>query len=1706
MIRKRLRVSPGSWLPIVASVFALITAAAFAVYWRVTMEQTRYVIRVNNPQADIDGKAIEDMAFYGWCLMLGGIVLMAVFLWFAAKKALGLMAIPALLYAAGAILQDIKAITGNGLSTESWVILGCIIIVSWLFIMVSTNLIRAKEPLIVVSFLAIAAIVVLTFLQRSPFIIADENFTAKNCLDMSRLIQIAGYFLTIMIFAISLDNAFTAEIEGVADKDGKKSADDAGSKSGKKAGAGDAKEPKSDGKTVNWALLRPTEETAKKAEAEDAAEEVAEVVTEAAAAESDLPESVDEANRRIAEMTANGPTFEEEMNLVGEFGQRKDNEPKLNEMAAMAAEPGVEVIQYSAPAEDTPAEEKTLAQLLAERGLLNRTEDPIAQVDARKASEGYAYATASQFDNTVEEKAEEVAETVNEAAETVVESAAEETAETVAEAAEAVTEVEETVAEATETASEAVTETAEKIAEASAADVIAESAEDVAATAAAAATVAGAAAAAKTAAAAETAEDIIEESAEKAATAFSNKSSRKSIYQEMEEETSAEEDKDESSTAFSAKGKSGRAREAAEKIAADDPVLTVPVTPVSGSRLQKVLKEEVITDRDQKLMYRRKVSVFAVIGMCLSVAALVVGVLTTFDIVKIDQLKDEKTCLMLLGLGLVMFLVFGTKLTYKDYYTKTVVNERKVVHEESNWEEYVAHRLEEDEKNIATLAQNYMRMTEMYGRLLETTAELTNNIKALSMTQQAGIAMTDDAFAPAKEAPAEEEASAPVEETAEEAFAPVEEAVEEVFAPVEEAMAEEPVAEEPFFAEEPERFAPEQTEDIFAAAAVEEPVAEAVEEVAETAEEAVEETFAPVEEAAEEVAEAVEEPVAEAVEEVAETVEEAFAPVEEVAEEVTETAEEVAETVEEKFAPVEETVEETVEEVAETVEEAAAETTEAATEAVENVAEEATEVAEAVTEEAAEAVEEAVEKVEEVVEEAAPAEEPTAEPESANAGILAALLAGKFKKPAQEEPKTETEPEPVKETPVSEAPAEEAAEAPAEEAQEEPKPTGSYNDFLISTLFGRKKEKPVAETVEETKEEIAETVEETKEEIAEAVEEPVAEAVEEVTEAAEEVTEAVEETAAEAVEEVADTVEEVAETAEETFAPVEETVEDAATEASKEVAEAVEGIFESTEEQIPDYIAAPQGSTSESVKAVTDSIQEPTWRIPSPVFGAFGYGATLAEEEEPNDNGDTMKLQFSTASIEEPLFNDVPMQNVYTQQSDYGEQPAVEQPEEAESMWKPVAEEAPIEEATIAEEPVAEEPVAEEPVAEEPAFAEEPLAEEPAFSEEPAFEEPAFEEPVFEATPIEEPIAEEPVAEEPIAGEPVAEEPAAAEPAKEAVPEWKPAEEKKAPFYRPSIYGSEALEDAVNEESMPQVPVVQPPREEAPKQDDGIIEGFVMPTFRGFTYSDDYEPTEKNDTEEQMYNGSYKMKSFLSRKTAQSEAMQQYLYDSDDDDDFNIEPDGTAEASLYHGAEIPDQVVVDDEAEDMFAEPELPMTEADFAEPELPEAELDSWNDEPVAETPTWERPTWNPTMSEEPVVAAPVIPETPKPYNPYETLEAPKPFDPNEEMEPPKPYNPYAMPKRPEMSKPPVEAPKEVKKPSSIPTMITDLDFLDDEPGAAAEAPAPEEPEMDERTKVENRRRMLQEKLEQIRKKNQETQFDDLSDLDDEGVFFNKK
>ena len=1776
MIKKKLRVSPGSWLPFVASVFALITAASFAVYLRVTMEQARFVPRILNPQVDIDSKTIDTLSLVGWGLMFGGLVLMTLFLWFAAKKKLGLMALPPLLYVVGAVLSDWNAInTANAFGTERWVILGSIIVVSWLCLMIMTNTISAKEPLIIVSFLALAAMVVLTFLQREPFVISDSCFTAKNCLDLSRLVQVAGYFFTVLVFSLSLTNSYQAEVSGVADGDKKAPAKGAEDRpAGRKSGGA---EPKSDGKTVNWALLRPTEETAKKdtTPVEEVAEEaeVAETVTEAAVDSLEGIDDVDEANRRIAEMTANAPTFEEEMNLVGEIGERKDQAAGAAESAkepqVISAEPGVEVVQYSAPAEEeSSGEEKTLAQLLAERGLLNRTGDPVAQADARKAEIAAGTAYDSFFNAAAErEKAEAEAKAAAEAKKAdgpvaeVFGSGLDETDGAVDEVVDAAVSNEaEVIGDVAEAAADTIEEATD-----SAADVAEDIAAAEAATAETAAEVAGAAAAAAAAAA--------------GATAFS-KAGRKTVYDDLQEQfnDTADEAADEGATAFAAKGKGAKAnrtREAAEKVAGDEPVLTVPVTPVSGSKLQKILKEEIITDRDQKLMYRRKVSVFAVIGMCLSVAALVVGALTTFDVVKIDMLKDENSCLMLLGLGLVMFLVFGTRLTYKDYYTKTVVNERKVVHEESNWEEYVANRLEEDEKNIAALAENYMRMTEMYGRLLETTAELTNNIKALSMRQQASIEAAPEPSAE-KFTAAEPEVTFAEEPAAAET---VDEFTEEIAEGSGIELIAEPVV---------EAFVP-YTEPTVEAAPIEEPIAEAapIEEVIEKAvEEPITEAFAPVEETAEEVTETAEavEAVAEETAEAAEAVaEETAEAVESAAEEVTEAAEE---TIAEAVAPIEETVEAAAEENAETVEAVAEETAEA----VEAVAEETAEAAESATEQVAEAAEEtiaeavapaeeAVEKAVETVEETVEkTEETKTDGASANASILAALFSGRNKKqPAADTVTKETETEEAqteKETPAEEQP---AAEEPAkqEEAAEEPKPTGSYNDFLISTLFGRKKDKPareveepVAEAVEEVTteateavEEVAETAEET---VAEAVEEvatEATEAVEEITEATEEIpeaieevtteaTETVEEVAAEATEAVEETVEEIAEATEEIPEAIEEVtteateaVEEVAAEAAEvtdsipitadeaasefnnmfeeatdefaaegrsEVAEAIENITEASQEAVPDYIAAPQGTTSEAVKAVTDSIQEPTWRIPSPVFGAFGYGATLAEEEEPeSESGDTMKLQFSSNSIEEPMFNDAPMQNVFAPQSVTEETP-VEEFTAAESFTaeEPAVEETPFEDFTAAEPFTAEEPAVEETPFEDFTAAEPFTAEEPAVEETP-FEDFTVEEPVVEETPIEDFTVEEPVAEEPVA-EAAPEEPE--EKPMASVPEWKPAtEEKKAPFYRPSIYGEDSIEDAVNNEEMPKVNIPQQRDPEPEKQDDGIIEGFVMPTFRGFTYSDDVEqePTD-NDAEEQMYNGSYKMKSFLARKTSQNEQMQQYLYDSDDDDDFSIQTDDSA-GSLYHGAEIPEPVAAEDDG--MFAEPELPMTEADFAEPDLPETEADFAEPELSAtESGAWTDdiglPTWKPNMPEADEAIAEEAPYTPPYTAPYSTPYTPPYMADTEPVESAAPAAPEAAPEEPEETGRPPMFGRKMNHPGAM--VFDDDPFLDDPlgdgMGAANAAAQVEETEEDARAKVENRRKMIQDKLEQIRKKNQAMQFDDLSDLDDEGVFFNKK
>ncbi len=193
-------------------------------------------------------------------------------------------------------------------------------------------------------------------------------------------------------------------------------------------------------------------------------------------------------------------------------------------------------------------------------------------------------------------------------------------------------------------------------------------------------------------------------------------------------------------------------REAAaepERVTDAEPVITVPV---SGSRLQKSLKEEIVYDRDQKLEHRNVVRAFSVIGMAVSFLMMVAGVLMVTDVVK---LQYNTICgIMLIAIGVALFCVFGNSVTYKEYYMKTIVTERKVVHEESNWEEVLANRLEEDEKSIASLSETYARMTEMYAKLLASTAELSNTVKALGMRAQETPILT--AAEPVVEAAADE--------------------------------------------------------------------------------------------------------------------------------------------------------------------------------------------------------------------------------------------------------------------------------------------------------------------------------------------------------------------------------------------------------------------------------------------------------------------------------------------------------------------------------------------------------------------------------------------------------------------------------------------------------------------------------------------------------------------------------------------------------------------------------------------------------------------------------------------------------------------------------------------------------------------------------------------------------------------------------------
>ena len=281
-----------------------------------------------------------------------------------------------------------------------------------------------------------------------------------------------------------------------------------------------------------------------------------------------------------------------------------------------------------------------------------------------------------------------------------------------------------------------------------------------------------------------------------------------------------------------------------------------------------------------------------------------------------------------------------------------------------------------------------------------------------------------------------------------------------------------------------------------------------------------------------------------------------------------------------------------------------------------------------------------------------------------------------------------------------------------------------------------------------------------------------------------------------------------------------------------------------------------------------------------------------------------------------------------------------------------------------------------------------------------ANEEPA--EAFAENEPVAEAVAE--------AAETVAE--TVAEPVAEAVTETAAEAEQRRPAYRPSIYGTDVLIDENAGDEMPAVNI--PPMVEAAPEEEAVEEPIIteLPTFTGVPdYSND-EPVPEDDAAEDMYNGSYRSKYLSSLRTAKNDRKKQFFFE--DEDDFSV---GEDDSSVFHGAEVPQMAIPEDEpaaeeADGMFAEPDLPMTELDFAEPELPE-------EAPAAEE---------------------AVPE----------------------------------------ATPVAEAAEKVVE-------------------------AVQDSVEDERARLEARRKMLQERLDQIRKKNQMNQFDDLSDLDDEGVFFHK-
>ena len=1556
MIRKRLRVSSGWTLPILSALVAAVTVAAFVVNLWLTTSLYDYEILSEISVTDTLVKV-------GWGIRLAGMALFFLFVLTVAKKSLQLMSLPVVLYAIGTVVGQFPKILNGSISLEGWIIVVTTIVMAWLFVLVATNTLQAKEPLIVIGLIALAGIAVLTVMKMEPFFINREVFGEKKCLAVSELVRLAGFFLSITLLGLSLENMFRAEVEqkdaeGAKEGDGREAkaedsekkdpdrkltkAEKAEEKKAAKAEA--AKAAKSDGNTVNWALLRaPAPDGEKKTAEEKVDGELSEVdalvseTAEAAALEvfPEAAESIEEGNRKIAELTETEPTFEEEMNLLDEFESTRPEAP-LSETevpatsASISAEDGVEIVQYAAPVEDeTPAEEKTLAQLLAERGLANHKSELFDEPFDDSPEPDYSTPVRPTYRETKPEEPEEVAEEVAEAVETV---------------------------EAVEPAAfDAAAEAAETVEEAG--DVFAAEAEEAAGSVAAAA------------AAAELAQELVGETAEEVAGETSSKFEDffGGTAAETEPEVAEEPVKEaEAKTEFTEKNRkreaAARIRSAAEKIAAEEPELTVPVTPVTGNRLQKVLKEEVITDRDQQLMQRRRVSAFAVIGMIISLAAVAVGVLTTFKVVEIEALKNEQTCIMIFGFGLLGFLMAGTRLFYKEYYTKTVLNERKVTREESNWEEYVANRLEEDEKNIAALAQNYVRMTEMYGHLLETTAELTNSVKALGVRQAATPSLTAAeeplfteraAEAPAYEAPSEE---APEEETpaveapayeapvyeapAEEAPAyeePAEEVVEEATA-YEEPSAEETAEETPAY-EEPAYETPAYEEPAYETPAYEEPAYETVTEEAPAYEGPV---FADDEKEYEESAFAAGEPAYYTGDE-------------------TENVEKEAPVLPDPASLMRK-------------DELPYETEPTAAAGGSTFTEEPTETA-ASSEAAAE-----------TIEEPKPASTGGA---SANAAILSSLFSGKWSKNRKEEP------EEKKEAPAAEpTPAEPVKTATETEAPR----TGNYNEFLINSMFGRK---PAKQTpVEEVKEAVEEVAEEATEATAEVVEEAVEEATETAEEAVEEVTETAEGFVEEATEAVEETVEEATETAEEAVEEATEAVEKAtetaeeATEAAEEVAEeftgAEEEFSEAAEETIEETAQAAEETVDEAVEeaekmpnyVMTGMESTPSYTTETAAMTDAFAKTEQVEEEDDLTNAFVQSSEGDSWNTVKPLFSQFGYGSLANSEEDapitgsYGNVTTYDEPA-SKSYEEPAATSGSIWGATSAWET--------------PGEASETVE---------ANEEPA--EAFAENEPVAEAVAE--------AAETVAE--TVAEPVAEAVTETAAEAEQRRPAYRPSIYGTDVLIDENAGDEMPAVNI--PPMVEAAPEEEAVEEPIVteLPTFTGVPdYSND-EPVPEDDAAEDMYNGSYRSKYLSSLRTAKNDRKKQFFFE--DEDDFSV---GEDDSSVFHGAEVPQMAIPEDEpaaeeADGMFAEPDLPMTELDFAEPELPE-------EAPAAEE---------------------AVPE----------------------------------------ATPVAEAAEKV-------------------------AEAVQDSVEDERARLEARRKMLQERLDQIRKKNQMNQFDDLSDLDDEGVFFHK-